>query len=321
MAKTRVSQCAYTHTSDIGTAPADGNECTGLATICVSRGTALLEKKDPGGYGEVQRHTMSRLLKGMLSTHRNIRKLLEQGSDDPGSVDAMALARLQFETLYVICLMLERTENVDWYLHDGWQKQYIEFLLTREECKGLTRYDEYMNKTPIFLTTLRDFLGITPDQQFTIDHRELGTPLPAGSVKKEIKSFPTPGRTIETIVTPDRRKMLERLYPEYVQLCSFSHALAPANFFKTMFDHRLPDRAIFPLKNLQEMFEKHIVSEAFYVSILSMTQSAVELLTLYPGDVDLTAAGANAWNALTEGSLLAKAVWSIRTRQLLGAVA
>jgi hypothetical protein len=147
MSKVPVSACAYAHTSDISTAPADANKWTALATICISRATTLLQN-DPGGYGDVQRHIMSSLLTGMLATHRNIRKLLTEGSDDPGTVDALALARLQLETLYGICLMLEAPQNIDGYLRDGWRKQYTQFLLKREECKGLPRYDEYIRLAP-----------------------------------------------------------------------------------------------------------------------------------------------------------------------------
>lgn len=117
----------------------------------------------------------------MLATHRNISKLLAEGADESGTVDALALARLQPETLYGICLMLEDPSNVDWYLRDGWRKQYTEFLLNREECRNLPRYDEYIRIAPISLTNLRDSLGLTVDHQLTIENHELGTALPRPS--------------------------------------------------------------------------------------------------------------------------------------------
>jgi hypothetical protein len=261
---------------------------------------------------------MSNLLTGMLATHRNIRKLLTEGSGDPGVVDALALARLQLETLYVICLMVEAPQNVDWYLRDGWRKQYTQFLMKREECKGLPRYDEYIRVAPTFLENLRDFLGITPEQQLTIDHHELGVSLPPGFVKQEIHPFPTPGKTFAKITVGDRKRMLERLYPEYVHLCCFSHGLAEANFFKGIFNKRLLHRALVSEARVQDTFQKEIASRAFVMSFLSMTQSAAELTVLYPGDLELGVAAVNAWNALCEGSLLGKVVWEIRTRQLLG---
>jgi len=319
MSKIPVLACAYQHTSDISDAQLDANKCTGFATICISRATTLLQNNQ-GSYGDVQGHTMSNLLTGMLATHRNIRKLLTEGSGDPGVVDAMALARLQLETLYVICLMVKGPQNVDWYLRDGWRKQYTQFLMKREECKGLPRFDEYIRVAPAFLENLRAFLGITPEQQLTIDHHELGVALPPGFLKQEIHPFPTPGKTIAKVTVADRKRMLERLYPEYVHLCSFSHGLAEANFFKGIFNKRLLQHALVSEARVQDTFQKEIASEAFVMSFLSMTQSAAELTALYPGDVELRVAAVNAWNSLCEGSLLGKVIWAIRARQLLGAM-
>jgi hypothetical protein len=268
----------------------------------------------------VQGHTISNLFTGMLATHRNIRKLLTEGSGDPGVVDALALARLQLETLYVICLMVEGPQHVDWYLRDGWRKQYTRFLMKREECKGLPRFDEYIRVAPSLLENLRAFLGITPEQQLTIDHYELRVPLPAGFVKQEIHPFPTPGKTIAKIIVADRKRMLERLYPEYVHLCSFSHGLAEANFLKGIFNQRLLQHARVSEARVEDTFQKEIASEAFVMSFLGITQSAAELTALYPGDVELSVAVVNAWNSLCEGSLLGKVVWAIRARQLLGAM-
>ena len=55
--------------------------------------------------------------------------------------------------------------------------------------------------------------------------------------KEEIPAFPTPGRVINKLAKgTDKRRMLERLYPEYVFPCSFAHGLPDANLFKIMFN-------------------------------------------------------------------------------------
>jgi hypothetical protein len=44
--------------------------------------------------------------------------------------------------------------------------------------------------------------------------------------------FQLPERAINKITDANRKQMLERLYPEYSHLCSFSHGLAEANLLK-----------------------------------------------------------------------------------------
>ena len=316
---TTVSACAYRHADDIdGNARADPNDLTGLANVCVAQATSSLETCS-AGYGDLQRGSLSNLLTAMQSTHRNIIRLLAE--DEPGSVDALAFARLQLETLYAVCLMLEGPEYVNCYLREGWSKQYMQFLLWREEYKGLPRFDEYLRGLPTTLGVLRNLLGITMEQQMTIERDELGVPLPAHVAAKCIPHFPTPHKAISKITSPDRKRMLERLYPEYRQLCSFSHGSAQSSFFKTIFNKRLPYRDLFGEPNTKETFNKQVVSAAFMMSFLSITQASAELTQLYPGHVELRASVTMAWNALIKGSLLARAIWEIRTRRLLGIVA
>ena len=52
----------------------------------------------------------------------------------------------------------------------------------------------------------------------TIERDELGVQLPAHVAAKRIPHFPTPHKAISKITLPDRKRMLERLYPEYRQL-------------------------------------------------------------------------------------------------------
>ena len=53
---------------------------------------------------------------------------------------------------------------------------------------------------------------------------------------------------------------------------------------------------------------------------MSIAQSAAELTTLYPNDMELSAAVMRAWNELHDAHLLAIAVWNIRTKGLLDVV-
>ena len=61
--------------------------------------------------------------------------------------------------------------------------------------------------------------------------------MPAGVAKADIPRFPTPSPVINKLTKgSDKRKMFERLYPEYVFLCSFAHGLPDALLFKMMFN-------------------------------------------------------------------------------------
>jgi hypothetical protein len=109
----------------------------------------------------------------------------------------------------------------------------ISILLETEEHKALPRFDEFLNTlVPKFFREGRAHYGITEVQQLTIDHEELGTPFPPGVVPEPIEQFPTPGKAIRKIAVGDRRRMLERLYPEYAELSSFTHGLPHSDLLK-----------------------------------------------------------------------------------------
>lgn len=316
-----VAKCAYHHEADVDVnAKFDANEWEALLNVCVGRATSALEIPVPG-YDAVQRHHLSEIFKSMSATHRTIRILLaDAGPDRPEYVDVLPLARLQLEGLYTVCLMLESSRWVDVYLQDHWRKQYVKFLLDREETQALPRWREFAVKTPISLTQLRDHYGITPEQQLTVEHQELGTPLPPGFACQPIRQFPTHGRAIGKIRVFEKQRMLERLYPHYVELCSFAHGLPQANSYKMMFNKRSFHRTLVSDEKINERFQHLVVAEAFMTSFLSIVQATAELTALYPKNVNLPSAAVRAWNQLTNAHLLAKAVWAIRTKQLLGII-
>lgn len=257
----------------------------------------------------------------MQSTHRAIRKVLGWGDEDPMSVDGLALARLPLEGLYTLCMMFEGPNWVDCYLRDGWQKQHRQFLLQREETKALPRFDECSKKIgPQNIGMLGKILGITRAQVVTIEHQELGTPTPVGMGKDEIAHFPTPSRVGNKLPKGDKRRMLERLYPEYVYLCSFAHGLPDANLFKMMFNKNSRFRGFWGDQELKDTFQRQVAERAYTTRLISIVQAAAELTVLYPAGVDLLAAVVKAWEEISEGMLLGKAIWNIRAKKLLGVI-
>jgi hypothetical protein len=318
MSKITVAACAYHHTTDIDpTASVDSNDYDRLANTCVIRATTALERTS-GKYNELHRYHLASIFHSMMGTHRTVRTVLENSAGASEATDVLALARLQLEGLYAVCLMLESPHYIDWYLQDYWRKLYVQFLLLREECNALPRWHDYIGNTPILIAALRDYVGVTQTQQLTVDYEELGTPIPPGVKPQAIPQFPTPGRTIGKINDASKRRMLERLYPEYVHLCSFAHGLAEATFVKRMFDKRSPHRDLLTDSQRKETFQKKILGPSFTMSFLCILQSTAELTVLYPNDMELIEVIIKGWNSLSEFNLLGKVVWGIRTSKLLG---
>ena len=165
-------------------------------------------------------------------------------------------------------------------------------------------------------------LGLSDAQVATINHEQLGAPLPARLDREAIPRFPTPSSVINKLTKDsDKRKMLERLYPEYVFLCSFAHGLPTAMLFKTMFNKQSRASECFDENELKDTFHRQVEQPAYLTSLISLVQGAAELLVLYPASVELSAAVVKAWGELSKNSLLGKAIWNIRTRKLLGIVA
>jgi hypothetical protein len=321
MSKIPVSACAYRHSSDVDTTTRiDSKDWDLIANTCVARATTAL-KVPTGAYNELHCYHISNMFESMVGTQRTIRTVLEKSSGASDAVDVLALARLQLEGLYAVCLMLESPQYVDCYLQDYWQKLYVRFLLQREEFKLLPRWDEYIRDSPTWINLQRIHVGVTEIQQWTVEHEELGTPMPAGVSAQRIPKFPPPGRAIIKISDPVKRKMLERLYPEYARLCSFAHGLAEATFTKQMFDKRSPFRALVSEEQKRETFDKVVISDAFTMSFLCILQSTAELTALYPNNMVLPEIAIKGWNSLSDASLLGRTIWGIRTRRLFGVVA
>jgi hypothetical protein len=244
-----------------------------------------------------------------------------EGPIDPEAVDALLLARVQLEDLFSLCLMLEDPKYVTAYVQDHWRKQYVEYLIAKEETKLLSRYQLLGTPELQRLVMLGQEFGIAPAHLHTVDKEELGIPMPAGMAEEPIAPFPTPGKGIRKITsTAEKRRMLERLYGKYVYLCSFAHGLPQANLLKNIFDSRFPDRKLVRDSDVKNRYQLQVVSEAYLTSFMSISQCTAELTVLYPNNMEIIEAACRAWKQLSGASLVTKAVWEIRTQKLLGAI-
>ena len=137
-----VKSVAYVHTVDIDPSLVKkGAVWEELANICVTAAEKALERP-PRGYTATQRNSLTDIFASMKVTHRSIRLLVALGDEKPESVDALVLARLQLEGLYTMCLLIEKVEHVDRFVKEAWKRQYVSYLLMREETKSLDRFIE-----------------------------------------------------------------------------------------------------------------------------------------------------------------------------------
>jgi hypothetical protein len=289
------------------------NRCSAAATSAL--------KCPPTGYSELQSVHISWIFDSMRFTHVTIRNLLTQGPRTPACVDALALTRLQLETLYSTCLITQDSSFADDYVKNFWKDNYVRFLLVREEHKTLPRFDSYINSDgQTVLAQLQHASGVTDEEKATIEFEELGTPLPLGMKLVNIRRFPQPWGVITKIADPDRKRMLMRLYPEYRRLCAFAHGSPQSSMFKTAFWERSPVQRVTPESSRQNVFEKEVVEPAIFYSLLSVVQSACELAVIYPTDVELRRTVIEAWNLLVDSHLLGRIIWEIRTKAALNII-
>lgn len=287
---------------------------------CAAAATEAL-KSPPQGYSQLQAAHISWIFDALRFTHVTIRNLLTQGPKTPACVDALALSRLQLETLYSVCLIVQGASFADDYVKGFWKDNYVRFLLHREEHKNLQRFDAYINRDGhAVLAQLQQGSGVTDEEKATVEFEELGTPLPPGMQPAKIKRFPQPMGVIQEIADPDRKRMLMRLYPEYCRLCAFAHGSPQSSMFKTSFWERSPLQRVIPEASRQSVFEREVGEPALFYSSLSAIQTACELTTLYPFEVELKRTVIEAWNTLLDANLLGRIVWEIRTKNLLGVI-
>jgi hypothetical protein len=320
MVPVRVRDHAYLMTRDISLDQrTDARTIDGLVNRCIA--TAFEALRSPTSvFTDFQREHLGQIYKSMRPTHETIRDLLLSENKSPRSVDAIPIARLQLETLYSICLVIEQPPYLDIYLKHSWKQIYVRQLLMAAECRNLSIITAELDKQVDALEGLRRLAGVSEEEMATIRNEQLGEPLPPGMCGKAIPQFPTPGVALGMIREPGRKRMLSRLYFEYQFLCSFVHFSSQPRTFKGIFNDREPFARMFSAAQLEEMFQKEIAGPAIWVDFLSIVQSAAEMVTVYPGDIELLRAVTDAWAVLAERTIMGRAVWEFSSKRLLSVI-
>jgi len=116
MAKLTVSKIKHVLTADIDiTQRFDVKVLDEYVNTCITAAQNALQSAVPPGFSDFHRDVLKRVTEGMRSAHESIRKLLRDGPS-ASSVDAITVARLQLETLYCFCFLLQDSNNVARFL-------------------------------------------------------------------------------------------------------------------------------------------------------------------------------------------------------------
>ena len=314
-----VSRAAYVHDEDVNPDKSiNGTKMNENMCAAVCRAATALQD-DTGDYTDLQRGVMEATLRSAMTSHSGVCDALARGHENPTSVDALALARIPLESLYNICLFTESGDWINQYMRDDWKKHYVQFLLQERETANLQRFKEYSESQRSILMQESKLHGVTEEEVATIDYEQLEAPEPAKKCK--IKHFPTPASVIGKLEEgSDKRRMLERLYCEYRFLCIFVHSLPTASFFKDTFDITSAFTRFWEEGEREDVFRKEVADRAYVASWLGVVQATAEIADLYPGNVELRAAVAGAWEEMSRDCLLGRAIWHLRTKKLLGVV-
>jgi|SRR5271154_970959 len=316
----RIRDCISSIKTDIDLdAKWDARDADASVNRCVAAVTESLESAAPN-FTEIQRVHLHQILLSIRHGHFAVRELLRPEGEQPLSVNVMPLVRSQIETLYAICLIVERPGALSDYLKDGWKKLFVRHIGMREECRTLPRVSKGLVDVEKWLEQLRIVSGVTAIEKQTVEAEELGIPLPIGTAPVRISQFPTPIRVINQLADPDRKRMLCRLYPEYQFLCGFVHFSPATVTLTSLLDSRQPFRKWFTTGQVTEMWQKEIAGPAMWLNVISVIQCCAEFLAIYPNDVELARCCVEAWKPLSENTLIGRVIWDLRSRKLLGVI-
>jgi len=299
----------------------DVREADGIIFSSVTAAQDALKSSPPSGFSDFERDQLINVIGGFSQAHRSIRMLLG-GSQGPWAVDALAIARLQLETLYNLCFLLQSPENIRLFMKASWKKKYTRFLLERAETIHLPRFADFTERTgPEMLENLRTACFVTEEERRTINDDELGAPFGPTAQRVEIPPFPTPAKVIKRLPDGAQRDLLKRLYFEYQFLCSFAHGDPEVSLFRAISDTRSVARHLMPPEKIQDFYQRQVLEPPIAYSALSSLQAATEIAALYAGDIELMVKVSQGWTMLLKYHQLAAPMWEIRSQALINTVA
>jgi hypothetical protein len=187
-------------TSDIDVSQQlDVAELDELVRLCAFSARDAMNASPAAGFSELEWMHLPLMLENLVHSHNSIRTLIG-GARSASAVDALAIARLQLETVYTLCFLLEDHVNVQLFLKNGWKKKYVRFLLHREEMGCIRRFGDYFSGQVIStLEALRIRSFVSDNEKRTIEEEELG---------------PQPGPPFERALTDEGHRENRKSEPE-----------------------------------------------------------------------------------------------------------
>lgn len=266
------------------------------------------------------------LLKSFISTHTSIIHILRLGNENGNKdktvmqygADAMSLVREQIEKVFVISLLCD--EPIKWievYMKDEWRRAYEYQLNFKAETENLSRFAEfYKNDFSAQVEKGKRVFGISDGEQEAIEFKfnNPDTKLPAHLKDHSIKRFPTPGEFKKEIQeqNANTKECLKRWHWEYKFFCGFNHAGFTKNRFLLMSDRRFS--SWFEQSKKEEIYEEKILFTSLWTSYTAFAAATTEILKFLPNELEVKVALIELWKILEERSLIAKAIWNIRSK-------
>ena len=319
MSKLTVSNTKHIPSTDIDpTKRYDVRDVDALVVTCIEAAKDALHSRELVGFSDFEQDQLVHVLDGFRHSHQSIRILLK-GEQSPSAVAALAIARLQVESLYSLCYLLENPANVRLLLKNGWKKRYIRFLLHRAECRNFSRFDEHYSapRTALQFDGLQELCFVSDEERKTIEHEEIGTPLDPAMQEVVIPKFPTPRGVIKALTNQAQITMLKRLYFDYQYLCSFAHGDSEASLFRELSNPRSPAHRLINASQIEDFHQRQILEDPILYSSLSAIQAATEVAAIYPANIELLVRITKAWEFLRTSHLLAVSVWDMRSKAIL----
>lgn len=271
---------------------------------------------------------MADQLRQFLGTHRSIRLLHKQRSEDrSGLADAMSLTREQIEKIYVVAILLEAPR--EWtmkYLKDDWRRQYERYLLEKDERADLDRFRVFRDHYgPQHMKREREQLGITDQERDLVEfcYHNPGVAYPANlkPYAPIMSKFPTPGKILKKVTEPTLAACLRRWYHEYRYFSGYSHAGLPKlmpRYFGTS--------KLYTSSQKEEAIEKEY-DQAVLISYLAVASACAEAgRRMLPragapgapvGDLEVHLKLDDLWTEMRRMALLGKALWDLRVQHIM----
>lgn len=126
---------------------------------------------------------------------------------------------------------------------------------------------------------------------------------------------PISGEYVLTLLAGRRTEVVtDRFFPGCENRRHLHHASVFASLELTDPDSGLP----FPFQlDVNDGFHRQVREPAYILSLLSIVQASTEISAHYPHDVTLAAELIKAWKEISTDVLLGRAMWALRTKELL----